>query len=52
VSTSCVDRARAGVYSQFEVQRGLGINQTIKWFEECADGWRTVEELRRPLRCS
>src|SRR6185437_6897685 len=29
---------------------GLGINQTIKWFEECADGWRTVEELRRPLR--
>ena len=50
VSTSCIDRARAGTYSQFEVQRGLGINQTIKWFEECADGWRAVEELRRPLR--
>ena len=50
VSTSCVDRARTGTYSQFEVQRGLGINQTIKWFEECADGWRAVEELRRPLR--
>ena len=30
----CVDRARAGAYSQFEVQRGLGINQMIKWFEE------------------
>ena len=39
VSTSCVDRARAGAYSQFEVQRGLGINQMIKWFEETADGW-------------
>lgn len=50
VSTSCVDRARAGMYSQFEVQRGLGINQTIKWFEECADGWRAVEALRRSLR--
>lgn len=50
VSTSCIDRARAGIYSQFEVQRGLGINQTIKWFEECADGWRAVEELRRPVR--
>jgi chemotaxis protein methyltransferase CheR len=50
VSTSCVARARAGTYSQFEVQRGLGINQTIKWFEECADGWRAVEELRRLLR--
>jgi chemotaxis protein methyltransferase CheR len=50
VSTSCIDRARRGIYSQFEVQRGLGINQTIKWFEECADGWRAVEELRRSLR--
>ncbi|HEV8408582.1 MAG TPA: protein-glutamate O-methyltransferase CheR [Sphingomicrobium sp.] len=50
VSTTCIDRARNGIYSQFEVQRGLGINQTIKWFEECADGWRAVEELRRPVR--
>jgi len=50
VSTGCIDRARAGTYSQFEVQRGLGINQTIKWFEECADGWRVVEQLRKPVR--
>jgi chemotaxis protein methyltransferase CheR len=50
VSTGCVDRARAGSYSQFEVQRGLGINQMIKWFEECADGWRAVEALRRTVR--
>ncbi|HET9813703.1 MAG TPA: protein-glutamate O-methyltransferase CheR [Sphingomicrobium sp.] len=50
VSMSCIDRSRAGTYSQFEVQRGLGINQMIKWFEECADGWRAVEELRKPLR--
>jgi chemotaxis protein methyltransferase CheR len=50
VSTGCIDRARNGIYSQFEVQRGLGINQTIKWFDECADGWRVVEELRRPVR--
>jgi len=50
VSTGCIDRARAGAYSQFEVQRGLGINQMIKWFEECADGWRAVESLRKPVR--
>jgi chemotaxis protein methyltransferase CheR len=50
VSTSCVDRARSGTYSQFEVQRGLGINQMIKWFEEVADGWRAVESLRKPVR--
>ena len=50
VSTLCIDRARAGSYSQFEVQRGLAIGQMIKWFEECADGWRAVEELRKPVR--
>jgi chemotaxis protein methyltransferase CheR len=50
VSTSCIERARQGIYSQFEVQRGLAIGQTIKWFEECADGWRAVETLRKPLR--
>jgi len=50
VSTGCVDRARLGAYSQFEVQRGLGIAQMIKWFEESAEGWRAVEVLRRPLR--
>lgn len=50
VSTSCVDRARNGIYTQFEVQRGLGINQMIKWFEECPDGWRAIESLRKPVR--
>jgi chemotaxis protein methyltransferase CheR len=50
VSSSCVDRARTGAYTQFEVQRGLGISQMIKWFEESADGWRAVEPLRKPLR--
>ena len=50
VSTGCVDRARSGTYSQFEVQRGLGINQMIRWFEETPEGWRAVEGLRKPVR--
>lgn len=50
VSTSCIDRARTGAYTQFEVQRGLGINQMIRWFEESAEGWRAVEAVRRPVR--
>ena len=50
VSTGCIDRARVGAYTQFEVQRGLGINQMIKWFEESPDGWRAVEPLRKPVR--
>jgi len=50
VSESAVRRARDGVYSQFEVQRGLGITQMIRWFEECEGGWRAIEPLRRLVR--
>jgi len=50
VSESAVRRAREGIYSQFEVQRGLGINQMIRWFEECEGGWRAIEPLRRVVR--
>ena len=49
VSESAVRRARDGIYSQFEVQRGLGIAQMIKWFEECEGGWRAIEPLRRTV---
>jgi len=50
VSSAVIDRARGGVYSQFEVQRGLAITQTVRWFEECGDGWRIVEPLRKLVR--
>jgi chemotaxis protein methyltransferase CheR len=50
VSTSAIERARSGTYTQFEVQRGLGIKQMIRWFEEGEGGWRAVETLRKPVR--
>jgi chemotaxis protein methyltransferase CheR len=50
VSTSAIERARSGIYTQFEVQRGLGIKQMIRWFEEAEGGWRAVEALRKPVR--
>ena len=50
VSQAALDRARTGTYTQFEVQRGLGIAQMIKWFEESPEGWRAAEALRRPVR--
>ncbi len=50
VSEGVVNRARSGLYSQFEVQRGLGITQMIKWFEETPEGWRAAEGLRKNVR--
>ena len=50
VSEGAIQRARSGTYTQFEVQRGLGINQMVRWFEESPDGWRAVEPLRKHIR--
>jgi chemotaxis protein methyltransferase CheR len=50
VSEGMVSRAREGSYTQFEVQRGLGIQQMIRWFEEGSAGWRAVEALRKSVR--
>lgn len=50
VSESVVERARSGTYTQFEVQRGLGIQQMIRWFEETPSGWRANEALRKLVR--
>ena len=50
VSETAVNRARAGLYTQFEAQRGLAVTQMIRWFEESDDGWRVAEKLRRNVR--
>ena len=50
VSSSAVEKARRGRYSQFEVQRGLAITQMIRWFSEEEDGWRVSDALRKPIR--
>lgn len=47
VSHSVIAAARGGLYSQFEVQRGLGVSQMLRHFEENHRGWQVVE----PTRC-
>jgi len=51
VSRSAVEQAKSGVYSQFEVQRGLGVMQMMRWFEELPGAaWRIAPDLRRAVR--
>ncbi|HEX8469131.1 MAG TPA: protein-glutamate O-methyltransferase CheR [Allosphingosinicella sp.] len=51
VSRSAVEQARSGVYSQFEVQRGLPVLQMMRWFEELPGAaWRIASALRRSVR--
>lgn len=49
VSAACIGRAKKGIYTQFEVQRGLGVKQMIQWFDECDNGWRAANTLRRSV---
>ncbi|HEX8062564.1 MAG TPA: protein-glutamate O-methyltransferase CheR [Allosphingosinicella sp.] len=51
VSRSAVEQAKSGVYSQFEVQRGLPVVQMMRWFEELPGAaWRIAPDLRRSVR--
>lgn len=50
VSEAALARARAGSYTQFEVQRGLPIRHLVRWFEGRADNeWIVRPELLRHI---
>jgi chemotaxis protein methyltransferase CheR len=51
ISRSAVDQARGGVYSQFEVQRGLAVVQMMRWFDENpGQTWRISADIQRTVR--
>jgi chemotaxis protein methyltransferase CheR len=52
VSHRAINAARSGVYSQFEVQRGLGVTQMLRHFDETARGWQVRENVRAMVRFS
>jgi chemotaxis protein methyltransferase CheR len=54
LSTEVLEKAKAGVYSQFEVQRGLPIQMLVKYFAQVGDTWQIAPDIRamvqfRPL---
>jgi chemotaxis protein methyltransferase CheR len=51
VSRGAIERARSGLYSQFEIQRGLPVVQMMRWFDEYpAQAWRAVPAIRSAVR--
>jgi len=46
LSGEVLDRARSGIYSQFEVQRGLPIQLLLKFFAQVGDSWQIAPEIR------
>ena len=50
VSASMVDYARAASYSNFQIQRGLGVGQMLTHFTEADGGWCARDGLRQMVR--
>ncbi len=50
LSGEVLERARAGLYSQFEVQRGLPIQLLIKYFKQVGDMWEIAPEIRAMIK--
>jgi len=49
LDTQALSSASTGIYSQFEVQRGLPIQLLMKHFEQVSEGWQIKEELRKQI---
>lgn len=49
VSGAAIAQARQGIYSQMEIQRGLPVQQMMRWFEPDGERWRAQATLRRAV---
>ncbi len=50
ISNEVLEKAKAGIYSQFEVQRGLPIHSLVKFFSQVGEAWQIAPEIRAMVK--
>ena len=46
LSQAVLEKSKSGLFSQFEVQRGLPIQLLVKYFKQIGDLWEISPEIR------
>jgi len=46
LSQEVLEKSKAGIYSQFEVQRGLPIQMLVKYFKQTGEFWQINADIR------
>ncbi|MBZ8131818.1 chemotaxis protein CheR [Afifella sp. IM 167] len=46
ISEEILKRARSGIYSQFEVQRGMPVQMLVKYFKKQGENWEINPDIR------
>lgn len=50
ISGKAIETARGGIYTQFEIQRGISVAQMLNFFSETAGGWQASTKIRSLIR--
>jgi chemotaxis protein methyltransferase CheR len=50
LSQEVIEKSRAGLYKQFEVQRGLPVQMLIKYFQQIGESWRINSDIRAMIQ--
>ena len=50
VSGKAIEQARSGIYSQFEIQRGISVAQMLNFFTDTGTGWKVADRIRAMTR--